>query len=104
LGGTSAAGGVAGGLIVVKSLHAASIKGSGQRGIRDAGETCVRQSDVIEAIGGKDEECVKEMVGFGMAYSEVAREDHRLFVDVFRNGQIQGLRARCYVTVLTSEL
>jgi hypothetical protein len=38
--------------------------------------TCVRQPDVIEAIGGKNEECVEEMVGFGMAYSEGARHDH----------------------------
>ena len=73
-------------------------------GIRDAGGTCVRQSDVIEAIGGKDEEVVKDMMGFDMAYSEVAHDDHRLFVDAFRNGQIQGPRARCYATVLTSEL
>ena len=56
--------------------------------------TCFRQSDVIEAVGGKDEECVKEIVGFGIAYSEVARDDHRLFVDAFRNGQIPGLWAR----------
>ena len=34
------------------------------------------------------------MVGFGMVYSEVARDDHRLFIDAFRNGQIPGLRAR----------
>ena len=45
-------------------------------------------------IGGKDEECVIEIVGFGMAYSEVARDDHRLFFDAFRNCQIPGLRAR----------
>jgi hypothetical protein len=64
------------------------------RGYATQVRTCVRQSDVIEAIGGKDEEYVKEMVGFGMAYSEVARDDHRLFVDTFRNGQIPGLRAR----------
>jgi hypothetical protein len=26
-----------------------------------------------------------------MGYSEIARDDHRLFVDAFRNGQIPGL-------------
>jgi hypothetical protein len=31
------------------------------------------------------------MVAFGMRYSEIARDDHRLFVDAFRNGQIPGL-------------
>ena len=56
--------------------------------------TCARQSEVIEVIGDKDEECVIEIVGFGMAYSEVARDDHRLFFDAFRNCQIPGLRAR----------
>ena len=35
-------------------------------------------------IGDKDEECVIEKVGFGIAYSEVARDDHRLFFDAFR--------------------
>jgi hypothetical protein len=34
------------------------------------------------------------MVGFGMAYSEVARNYQRLFVDAFRNCQIPVLRAR----------
>jgi hypothetical protein len=62
------------------------------------------QTSSRRSVAKKDEEFVKEMVGFGMAYSEVARDDHRLFVDAFRNGQIQGLRARRYATVLTSEL
>jgi len=52
------------------------------------------QDEIIAAIGGIDEECVKEMVGFGITYSEVARDYHRLFVDAFRNGKIPGLRAR----------
>jgi hypothetical protein len=52
------------------------------------------QDEIIAAIGGKDEECVNEMVGFSITYSEVARDDHRLFVDAFRNGQIPGIRAR----------
>jgi hypothetical protein len=34
------------------------------------------------------------MVDFGMGYSEIARDDHRLFVDAFRNGQIPGLSGR----------
>ena len=41
--------------------------------------------------GGGEEEFVGEMVDFGMRYSGVARDDHRLFVDAFRNGQIPGL-------------
>jgi hypothetical protein len=31
---------------------------------------------------------------FGTGYSEIARDDHRLFVDAFRNGQIPGLSDR----------
>jgi uncharacterized protein (DUF2252 family) len=49
------------------------------------------EDEIIEALSGNEEEFVKEMVGFGMGYSEIAREDHRLFVDAFRNGQIPGL-------------
>jgi uncharacterized protein (DUF2252 family) len=49
---------------------------------------------IVEAVGGKEEEFVKEMVDFGMRYSEVARDDHRLFVDAFRNGQIPELSDR----------
>ena len=46
---------------------------------------------IVAAVGGNEEEFVEEMVNFGMGYSEVARDDHRLFVDAFRNGQIPGL-------------
>jgi len=49
------------------------------------------EDEIVEAVSGKEEEFVKEMVDFGMGYSEVARDDHRLFVDAFRNGQIPGL-------------
>ncbi|MDQ3284247.1 MAG: DUF2252 domain-containing protein, partial [Actinomycetota bacterium] len=49
------------------------------------------EDEIVEVVGGKEEELVKEMVDFGMGYSEIARDDHRLFVDAFRNGQIPGL-------------
>jgi uncharacterized protein (DUF2252 family) len=49
------------------------------------------EDEIVEAVGGNVEEFVKEMIDFGMGYSEVARGDHRLFVDAFRNGQIPGL-------------
>jgi uncharacterized protein (DUF2252 family) len=48
---------------------------------------------IVAAVGGNEEQFVEEMVSFGMGYSEVARDDHRLFVDAFRNGQIPGLSA-----------
>ena len=49
------------------------------------------EDEIVEAIDGKEDELVEEMVRFGMRYSEIARDDHRLFVDAFRNGQIPGL-------------
>jgi uncharacterized protein (DUF2252 family) len=49
------------------------------------------EDEIVEAVSGKEEEFVKEMVDFGMGYSDIARDDHRLFVDAFRNGQIPGL-------------
>ena len=49
------------------------------------------EDEIVEAIGDREEELVGEMVDFGMGYSEIAREDHRLFVDAFRNGEIPGL-------------
>jgi uncharacterized protein (DUF2252 family) len=52
------------------------------------------EDEIVETVGGSEEEFVKEMVDFGMGYSETARDDHRLFVDAFRNGQIPGLSSR----------
>jgi uncharacterized protein (DUF2252 family) len=49
------------------------------------------EDEIIEVISGNEEEFVREMVEFGARYSEVARDDHRLFVDAFRNGRIPGL-------------
>ncbi|MEV5830659.1 DUF2252 domain-containing protein [Spirillospora sp. NPDC052242] len=48
--------------------------------------------DAISSVIGADESAfVEDMVRFGMAYAEVVRDDHRLFVDAFRNHQIPGL-------------
>jgi uncharacterized protein (DUF2252 family) len=52
------------------------------------------ENEIVEAISGNEEDFVKEMVDFGMGYSEIARDDHRLFVDAFRNDQIPGLSSR----------
>ncbi len=49
---------------------------------------------IVAAVGGNEEEFVKEMADFGMGYSEIARDDHRMFVDAFRNGQIPELSSR----------
>jgi uncharacterized protein (DUF2252 family) len=49
---------------------------------------------IVKVVSGKEDGFVKEMVDFGMGYSEIARDDHRLFVDAFRNGKIPGLSGR----------
>jgi uncharacterized protein (DUF2252 family) len=52
------------------------------------------EDEIIEAVATNEEEFVEEMVKFGADYSEVVLNDHRLFVDAFRNGQIPGLSHR----------
>jgi uncharacterized protein (DUF2252 family) len=52
------------------------------------------EDEIIEAVSGNEDEFVEEMVEFGTRYSGIARDDHRLFVDAFRNGQIPGLSDR----------
>ena len=49
------------------------------------------EDEIVGVVGDDDEDFVKEMVDFGMSYSETARDDHRRFVDAFRNGRIPGL-------------
>jgi uncharacterized protein (DUF2252 family) len=46
---------------------------------------------ISEAIGADEKPFVDAMIRFGMDYAEVVRDDHRLFVDAFRNGRIPGL-------------
>lgn len=46
---------------------------------------------IDEAIGPDEQGFVDAMISFGMGYAAVVRDDHRLFVDAFRNGRIPGL-------------
>ena len=46
---------------------------------------------LMEAIGDEDERFAADLAAFGAAYGELARDDHRRFVDAFRNGAIPGL-------------
>ncbi|GAA0965690.1 DUF2252 domain-containing protein [Actinocorallia libanotica] len=49
--------------------------------------------EAIDAVIGHDEaDFVAAMVAFGHGYAAVVREDHRLFVDAFREGLIPGLQ------------
>jgi len=52
------------------------------------------EDEIVKVVSGKEDGFVKEMVDFGMGYAEIARDDHRLFVDAFRNGKIPGLSGR----------
>ncbi|QFU85422.1 DUF2252 domain-containing protein [Amycolatopsis sp. YIM 10] len=46
---------------------------------------------IASVIGTEEDAFVKELTEFGTAYAELTRDDHRLFVDAFRNGQIPGV-------------
>lgn len=46
---------------------------------------------ITRIVDGNEEEFVQWLVDFARQYSEVVRDDHRLFVDAFRGGEIRGL-------------
>ncbi|MFI6306113.1 DUF2252 domain-containing protein [Amycolatopsis thailandensis] len=47
---------------------------------------------IAAVIGDREDEFVRALTEFGMAYAEQSREDHRLFVDAFRGGKIPAVR------------
>ncbi len=46
---------------------------------------------IVAAIGGEVDAFAAGLADFGARYGAVARDDHRHFVDAFRNGEIPGL-------------
>lgn len=46
---------------------------------------------ITEAIAGRREEFIDDIVDFGLSYGKKARRDHALFVDAFREGRIGGV-------------
>jgi hypothetical protein len=42
---------------------------------------------------GREDDFAADLVRFGRAYGDLARDDHRLFVDAFLNGRIPGVPA-----------
>jgi uncharacterized protein (DUF2252 family) len=46
---------------------------------------------ISETLDGREDEFVAEIVDFGQQYGDVARDDHQLFIDAFRNHRIMGL-------------
>ncbi len=48
---------------------------------------------IVRAVGDEVDAFASDLADFGAAYGELARDDHRRFVDSFRNGAIPGLEA-----------
>ena len=48
---------------------------------------------IMAALDGREDDFTADLVRFGRAYGDLARDDHRRFVDAFRNGQIPGVPA-----------
>ena len=46
---------------------------------------------IVEVIGDRDDEFVDDIVSFGLEYAATVREDHRHFVEAFREGRIPGV-------------
>jgi uncharacterized protein (DUF2252 family) len=67
-------------------IHCVSDAGSDQTLVEFQTEDAV-----AAVIGEATEEFADDLVEFGVAYGEMVRDDHRLFVDAFRNGAIAGL-------------
>jgi uncharacterized protein (DUF2252 family) len=48
---------------------------------------------IMAVVEGREDDFAADLVAFGRAYGDLARDDHRLFVDAFRNGRIPGVPA-----------
>jgi uncharacterized protein (DUF2252 family) len=48
---------------------------------------------IMAVADGREDDFASDLVEFGRAYGELARDDHRRFVDAFRNGRIPGVPA-----------
>jgi len=46
---------------------------------------------IVQVVGDRHDQFAEDLTEFGAEYGELAREDHRRFVDAFRNGKIPGL-------------
>ncbi|MDR7302750.1 DUF2252 domain-containing protein [Haloactinomyces albus] len=49
------------------------------------------EAAISEIVDGHDEDFTKWLCDFARDYADVVRDDHRLFVDAFRNGEIPGV-------------
>ena len=48
---------------------------------------------IVDVIGTRDRDFAADMVEFGLEYAATVRDDHRHFVEAFREGRIPGVSA-----------
>lgn len=48
---------------------------------------------ITGAVGGREEDFTAWLAEFALRYADVVRDDHRLFVEAFRNGEIGGVKS-----------
>ena len=48
---------------------------------------------IVAVIGDREDEFVTDMVEFALSYASTVRDDHRHFVEAFREGRIPGVSA-----------
>ncbi len=70
----------------VAKIHCVSDAGSDQSLVPFQTEEAI-----VAAIGDRDAEFADDLVAFGLGYAAQVRDDHRHFVDAFRNGRIPGV-------------
>ena len=51
------------------------------------------EAKITDVIGDRDGRVRADLAAFGAEYGALTREDHRRFVDAFRNGMIPGVEA-----------
>jgi hypothetical protein len=49
------------------------------------------QDAIVAVIGDDVSDFVHDMVSFGLEYAAIVRDDHRHFVEAFREGRIPGI-------------
>ena len=46
---------------------------------------------IVEVIADRDDDFIDDLVTFGLEYAATVRDDHRHFVEAFREGRIPGI-------------
>lgn len=77
----------------VAKVHCVSDAGSLTGPERDLVPFPVEEA-IAQVIGDRDEAFGEHLVDFALGYARQVREDHRLFVDAFRNDRIPGVASR----------